>query len=127
MVELRAFIESSLRGRHRRPLPASLTSNRSTSGRSLVLAAQETSGLAPEFQLVHHVGNQYLLSPAAERFVEQVVWENDIASGWKPHRVDYLVIREARRALRPAGRRRVSTATLFVKNAEAGASAERSE
>jgi len=55
------------------------------SGRELVLRAQQSVNLQAEFCLVLPVENQLMLSYPGEVFVERVVWEGDLAAGWRPH------------------------------------------
>ncbi len=54
------------------------------SGRQVLLQAQTEAGLTGEFALVAHAGDQVLLLPAAQAYVERVVWSDNIASAWRP-------------------------------------------
>lgn len=82
--ELRLFIEGL---RERFGVPYQLADRRPfTSGRHLIEQAQEAAGLDAEFALVAVVGNQRVLTPASESFLNRVVWEGDLAAGWHPHR-----------------------------------------
>lgn len=82
MTEMRAFIEG-LRGRFAVPYP--LAHFRPlTSGQDLVIEAQDVAGLAPEFQLVAEVKNQYVLLPAADAFLRRVEYKDDVAVQWRP-------------------------------------------
>jgi uncharacterized protein (DUF433 family) len=116
MKELRAFIEV-LREEMGVPFPLA-HSKPLVSGRELVLRAQEGAKLAPEFQLVLPVGNQLMLSYAGEQFLDRVVWQGDIAAGWKPHNVDSPVsVRPDIRFGRPAVAG-VSTLSIFETSEE---------
>ncbi|MFF0271584.1 DUF433 domain-containing protein [Kribbella sp. NPDC004536] len=121
MSQLRAFI-SVLRAELGIPYP--LAHSKSwVSGRTLVLQAQEAVSLAPEFQVVSRVGTQLMLTYAGETFMERVVWDGDVAAGWKPHTSESPVeVRPGVRFGRPAVAG-ISTAGLFDE-AEEGASAE---
>jgi len=83
MVELRAFIQT-LREKMGVPYPLA-HAQPLVSGRSLVAEAQEASNLDPDFRLVLHVDGQLVLSYTAEMFVQRVVWDGDIATGWRAH------------------------------------------
>lgn len=83
MAELRAFIDL-LRERYGVPYP--LADRRPyMAGRQLVLEAQQQSELDPEYWLVTAVGDQYLLLPPSDAFLQRVTWDGDIAAGWRPH------------------------------------------
>ncbi|MCW2759597.1 MAG: hypothetical protein JWO46_3343 [Nocardioidaceae bacterium] len=79
MKELRAFIEQ-LRAEfsipyplaHRKPL---------ISGKSLVLAAQEASGVSGAWRLVD---DQLMLTYPGQSFVNRLAWEGDVAAAWRP-------------------------------------------
>lgn len=121
MVELRSFI-SDLRDRAGVPYPLAHFQPL-TSGRNLVVEAQEASKLDPNYRLVLFVDDQYLLSYAGVRFMDQVVWRGDLAAGWKPAGPDSPVtvapdVRFGRPAIKG-----VSTASLFEQS-ESGASLE---
>jgi uncharacterized protein (DUF433 family) len=121
MSQLRTFI-SVLRSEFGIPYPLA-HSKPWVSGRTLVLLAQEQAGLEPEFQVVNSVGNQLLLTYAGEVFVDRVVWDGDVAAGWKPHTADSPVeVRPDVRFGRPAVAG-VSTVSIFDQ-AEDGASAD---
>lgn len=82
MAELRDFI---VRLRDEFGVPYPLADRRPfTSGKHLVLAAQEASGLSPEYQLIAEVHNQPLLLPAADAFIRRVTWDEDVATAWRP-------------------------------------------
>lgn len=82
MTEMRAFIEG-LRERFGVPYPLAHFKPL-TSGQDLVMQAQEIAGLAPEFQLVAEVKNQYVLLPAADSFLRRVEYKDDVAVQWRP-------------------------------------------
>lgn len=83
MTELRAFIDE-LRERYGVPYP--LAHERPFVGdRRLVLQAQETVGLDPEFCLVAYAGGQLILTPPSYAFVERITWRDDVAAAWRPH------------------------------------------
>ncbi len=82
MAELRAFID---RLRQDFGVPYPLADRRPyVVGRELVLEAQDAAGLDPEFWLVAAVSGQLMLMPPSEAFVQRVVWEGDVAAGWRP-------------------------------------------
>ncbi len=54
-------------------------------GRSLVYNAQIETDLPPELCLVAMVGDQYLLTPASQSFLERVTWDGDLAADYRPH------------------------------------------
>lgn len=86
MRELRAFIEY-LRDRLGVPHPLAHFQPL-TSGRDLVVQAQERSGLDPEFWLVFPGGRQLLYTPATERFLQRVTWSDGpdgFVAAWRPH------------------------------------------
>lgn len=119
MLELRNFI-TDLRDRAGVPYPLAHFQPL-TSGRNLVVQAQEASNLDPEYRLVLYVDKQYLLSYAGERFMDQVVWRDDVAAGWKPAGpASPVTVSPDVRFGRPAIRG-VSTASLFEQS-ESGAS-----
>lgn len=116
LPELREFI-SQLRDELGVPYPLA-HSKPLVSGKQLVLKAQEESGLEPDFQLVLAVGKQLLLSYPGQMFVEHVVWEDDVAVGWKPHDVSSPVtIRPDVRFGRPAVAG-ISTSSIFERSDE---------
>jgi len=82
--ELRAFIDD-LRGTTGVRYPLAHHQPFIGPGRRLMLEAQERVGLAPEFWLVAVAGGQPMLTPASESFIERVKWDDDIATGWRPH------------------------------------------
>lgn len=121
MQELRIFIVA-LREEFGVPYPLA-TSRPLVSGRQLVLDAQVFAGLGPDYRLVLPVENQLMLSYAGATFLERVIWEGDIAVGWKPHELQSAVtIRPDVRFGRPAVAG-VSTLSLFELSEE-GASAD---
>jgi len=54
-------------------------------GRDLLWEAQMNSGLEAEFFLVALAGQQLVLTPPSQSFVDRVEWEGDTASGYRPH------------------------------------------
>lgn len=84
MAELRAFIDA-LRSELGVPYPLAHRKPFVGVGRQLLVEAQDEAGLDPEFFLVATARNQLVLTPASQAFVDRVTWENDIASGWRPH------------------------------------------
>ena len=121
MSQLRTFI-GVLRSEFGIPYPLA-HSKPWVSGRTLVLRAQEEAGLAPEFQVVSSVGDQLMLTYAGGVFLERVVWDGDVAAGWKPHSADSPVeVRPDVRFGRPAVAG-ISTVSIF-EQAEDGASAD---
>lgn len=83
MAELRSFIEL-LRERTGSPYPL-VHYKPFVYDRQLVMDAQDEARLDADFCLVAVVRDQLILTPAAQDFVERVVWEDDVAAGWKPH------------------------------------------
>lgn len=83
MAELRAFIDL-VRQQYEVPYPLAHHLPY-ISGRELLVEAQDEAGLDADFCLVAMVRGQYLLTPAAESFVERVTWDDDIAIEWRPH------------------------------------------
>lgn len=82
MVELRRFMDL-LRDDFGVPYP--LADRRPyVSGRQLVYDAQTAAGLDAEFCLVAVAGDQLLLTPPSQAFVERVEWDGDVAAGWRP-------------------------------------------
>ena len=82
MSEMRAFIEG-LRTRFDVPYPLAHFKPLS-SGRDLVLEAQDAAELDPQFALVAEVKNQYVLLPAADAFLRRVEYDDDVAMQWRP-------------------------------------------
>lgn len=61
--------------------------------RQLLHQAQTDAGLPSEWALVAPSGDQLLLLPPAQTFVDRIVWSDDIASAWRPDSdLDSLVI-----------------------------------
>ena len=83
MAELRAFIDL-VREKHQVPYPLAHHLP-FVSGRELLVEAQDQAGLDADFCLVAMVRGQYLLTPAADSFVQRVTWKDDIATQWRPH------------------------------------------
>jgi uncharacterized protein (DUF433 family) len=54
-------------------------------GRQLVRRIQDDVALDAELCLVAEANDQLLLTPAADAFVSRVVWNEDLAVGWRPH------------------------------------------
>lgn len=83
MVQLRDFIEN-LRQKFGVPYP--LAHERPlVSGRDLVEQAQTESGLDGDFCLVAITNGQLILTGPGADFVERVTWNDDVATGWRPH------------------------------------------
>lgn len=82
MRELRAFVELL---RERLDLPYPLAHRRPfvTSGRRLVMEAQRQADLAGDWWLVSETSGQLALLPAADAFYRRVVWDGDVAAGWR--------------------------------------------
>lgn len=84
MNELRAFIDS-LRDRLGVPYPLAHAQPYVMGGRQLVMEVQEEVGLPGDLVLVAEASNQYILTPAAQDFVDRVTWNaNEEASSWRP-------------------------------------------
>lgn len=84
MVELRAFIES-LRTRLGIPYPLAHAQPYVLAGRELVMEVQNEVGLPGDLVLVAEARGQYILSPAAQDFVERVRWDDgNIVTSWRP-------------------------------------------
>lgn len=83
MAELRAFIDL-LRERTGSPYPL-VHYKPFIYDRQLVMEAQDEANLDANFCLVAVVRDQLILTPAAQDFVERVVWKDDVAAGWRPH------------------------------------------
>jgi uncharacterized protein (DUF433 family) len=122
LPELRSFI-CQLRDKMGVPYPLA-HSKPLVSGKQLVLEAQEKAGLGdPDFQLVLAVGGQLLLTYPGQTFVDHVVWEGDVAAGWKPHDTrSPVTIRPDIRFGRPAVAG-ISTSSIIERSDE-GASRE---
>ncbi|WP_158544862.1 DUF433 domain-containing protein [Blastococcus sp. TF02-09] len=82
MRELRTFIEK-LRDSLGVPYPLAHQKPYVTSGRRLVMEAQRQADLAGDWWLVGEASGQLALLPAADAFYRQVVWDNDLAAGWR--------------------------------------------
>lgn len=54
------------------------------SGRELLHDAQTAAQLGAEECLVAVANDQLLLTPPSQVFVERVVWDGDLAAGWRP-------------------------------------------
>lgn len=109
MVELRKFADL-LRDEFGVPYP--LADRRPyVSGRQLVYDAQTAAGLDAEFCLVAVAGDQLLLTPPSQAFLERVEWDGDVATAWRadPH---------------PQSSVRVSPTIRFGKPAVGGVSTE---
>ncbi|MDQ7906625.1 DUF433 domain-containing protein [Phytohabitans sp. ZYX-F-186] len=82
MAELRAFID---RMREDLGVPYPLADRRPyVVNKDLVLKAQVSSGLDPEFHLVAAISGQLVLTPPSQNFFDRVDWEGDQAAGWLP-------------------------------------------
>lgn len=83
MAELRAFIDL-LRDKYGVPYP--LADRRPfVADRQLVLDAQDSADLDPDFCLVAVVRGQLILTPPSEAFLDRVTWDGNLAAGWRPH------------------------------------------
>jgi uncharacterized protein (DUF433 family) len=84
MMDLRDFIA---RLRDEMDVPYPLAHHRPfVSGKKLVERAQRGSGLSSDFHLVTQTADgQLMLTPPGQSFVQRVVWEGDLAKGWRPH------------------------------------------
>jgi uncharacterized protein (DUF433 family)/DNA-binding transcriptional MerR regulator len=82
MAELRKFIDE-LREKFGVPYP--LADRRPlVSGRQLVYDAQTAAHLGVEFYLVSVINDQMLLTAPGEAFSQRVVWDGDVAVGYRP-------------------------------------------
>ncbi|MFC0533543.1 DUF433 domain-containing protein [Phytohabitans kaempferiae] len=82
MAELRVFID---RMRDELGVPYPLADRRPYAmNRELVLEAQLSSGLDPEFHLVAVISGQLILTAPSQNFYDRVDWEGDQAAGWLP-------------------------------------------
>jgi uncharacterized protein (DUF433 family) len=82
MRELRTFIDL-LRQSLDVPYPLAHKRPFVTSGRRLVLEAQREAELAGDWWLVSEVSGQLALLPTADAFYHRVVWDGDVAGGWR--------------------------------------------
>lgn len=82
MIDVRNFIDA-MRQRTGVPYPLAHYKPFAT-GRQLLLQAQDDAGLPSEWALVAPAGDQLVLLPPAQSFVDRVVWRDDIASAWRP-------------------------------------------
>lgn len=84
MGDLRTFID---RLRVDFGVPYPLADRRPlVSGKTLVLKAQNETGLDPELCLVSDVRGQTMLLPPADAFLQRVDWgKDDLAAAWRPH------------------------------------------
>jgi uncharacterized protein (DUF433 family) len=122
MAELRAFIQDL---RERTQIPYPLAHHQPlVSGRRLIFESQKASKLDnPEHQLVWEMGGQLVLSYTAKMFADRVIWDGDVAAGWRAHSVDSPVsVRPDVRFGRPAVAG-VSTSSVYEQS-EAGATPE---
>jgi len=121
MLELRDFI-GQLRDEMGVPYP--LAHHRPfTSGKKLILRAQDAAHLDPGDYLVAAVGEQrLLLTHWSAKFVDRVEWKGDIAGAWKPDANPRSTVRASPevRFGKPAVSG-VSTLSIFEQS-EAGAS-----
>jgi uncharacterized protein (DUF433 family) len=82
MAELRAFIDQM---REKFGVPYPLADRRPyVVNQDLVLEAQLSSGLAPEFHLVAAISGQLVLTTPSQNFFDRVDWDGDQAAGWLP-------------------------------------------
>jgi uncharacterized protein (DUF433 family) len=84
MAELRSFIDD-LRQRSGIPYPLADQRPYVGAGRELVIKAQDTAGLDPDYCLVAQVRGQYVLTGPSEAFIERVGWDGNVAASWRPH------------------------------------------
>ncbi|GIF74257.1 hypothetical protein [Asanoa siamensis] len=97
MAELRAFIGLMREGLG---VPYPLADRRPyVINRELVLRAQESSGLDPEFHLVAQISGQLILTAPSEKFYERVDWDGDSPAGWRPAEDEASTVR-----IRPSAR-----------------------
>ncbi len=98
--ELRQFI-AYLRNKVGVPYPLASERPWAISGK-LVIEAQDASGLPAEFWLVAPVGNQPLLLPPAQEFLDHVQFEQEIVARWHPVPGSPVVIDPDARSGRPS-------------------------
>lgn len=101
--ELRTFIDL-LRVQFDVPYP--LADQRPlASGWALVRKAQDAAGLPGELCLVTVTSGQLLLTAASDSFLRRARWEDEIATGWRPHEGGWPRVAGRRPAglQRPAG------------------------
>jgi uncharacterized protein (DUF433 family) len=91
MVELRAFIDK-VRDQMGAPYPLAHLQP-FIGGRELLVKAQDSSGLDPEFCLIAYVRDQLVLTAVADSYVRRVEWSGDIAAGWRPHEDEHSPVR----------------------------------
>ena len=82
MRELRLFIEA-LRVRFDVPYPLAHRRPFVTSGKALVMDAQRQSDLPGDWWLVAEASDQLTLLSTAEAFYRRVVWDDEVAGGWR--------------------------------------------
>ncbi|MDP9355707.1 MAG: DUF433 domain-containing protein [Chloroflexota bacterium] len=82
MRELRTFVEV-LRQSLGVPYPLAHRRPFVTSGRALVLEAQRQAELPGDWWLVAEASNQLTLLSTADAFYRRVIWDNDVAGGWR--------------------------------------------
>jgi uncharacterized protein (DUF433 family) len=102
MAELRAFIDYL---RNKLDIKYPLADRRPyISGRELVIQAQESAGLDPQFCLVAVARGEQLLLPTSQAFLERVSWDGDQPASWRPHNDPASPVRvfPDRRAGRPS-------------------------
>jgi uncharacterized protein (DUF433 family) len=81
---LRAFIDR-MRDEFGVPYPLAHQQPFVGVGPDLVRRIQTDVALGAELCLVAEANGQLLLTPAADAFVTRVVWDDDLAVGWRPH------------------------------------------
>ena len=84
LSELRTVIDR-LRDEYGSPYPLAHHRPFVGPGRQLLLEIQQETGLDADLCLVAVANDQFLLTPAAESFVQRVEWAEDIAVKWRPH------------------------------------------
>lgn len=82
MRELRTFVEV-LRQSLAVPYPLADRRPFVTSGRALVMEAQRQAELPGDWWLVAEASNQLTLLSTADAFYRRVIWDNDVAGGWR--------------------------------------------
>lgn len=82
MRELRTFVEV-LRDSLEVPYPLAHQRPFVTSGRALVLDAQRQADLPGDWWLVAEASNQLSLLSSADAFYRRVIWDNEVAGGWR--------------------------------------------
>jgi uncharacterized protein (DUF433 family)/transposase len=122
MVDLRRFIDEL---RQHLGVPYPLAHEQPWfSGRELLAAVQEQIGLDGNYALVTRYGNQYLLTPPGQSFIQRVEFHGSVVAVWRPHSepASPVIIDPDVRFGRPSVRG-ISTAVLY-EHSEDGESPE---